>query len=161
MVASPIGSARRPSSNSCKLQAETDQAGRPAEATVEAWTTKPAAKARAAKATVEALAPEATVEAWTAEAAATTMKATATTVKATTAAAPAAPAGQLSLVDDARRGLWSRRSVRGTGKAKGRKAKRASDCARANDLLQDHEDPLSDVKLVAGKRARLYTYKSR
>jgi hypothetical protein len=94
-----------------QLNAEADQARRrraPATA-AEAWTTEAAAKAWAAKATVEAWAAKATVEARSAEAAA------AATVKATAAAVPAAPAGQLSLVDHARSGLRSRRGVRGTG----------------------------------------------
>jgi hypothetical protein len=99
-----------PPSNS---DAQADKAGRrratPA-TTAKAW----AAKSAAAKSMVEARSAEAAAEAWTSEAAAAaTVKATATAVKATTAAAPAAPASQLSLVDYARAGLWRRGSVRG------------------------------------------------
>jgi membrane protein involved in colicin uptake len=125
--------------------AKAEQAGRRRAApapTAKAWTAKAAAKARTAE--------PAAAEAWTAKAAA------ATTVKAAAAtAAAAAPASQLRLVDHPRTSLRHRSGVRDPGEAEGRKAQHTGDCARANDLLQDHEDPLSDVKLVAGKVARL------
>jgi hypothetical protein len=66
--------------------------------------------------------------------------ATATTVEAT--AAPASPASQLCLVDDAWTSLWGRSRVRDAGQADGRKTNRTGDCARTNNLLQDHGDPL-------------------
>jgi hypothetical protein len=72
--------------------------------------------------------------------------ATATATHATTAAtavpAAAVPVRHLRLVDRARISLWRRSGVREPGQADGRKAKRAGDCSRANNLLQDHAIPL-------------------
>jgi hypothetical protein len=102
--------------------AQADEAGRrratPA-TTAKARTTEPAAKARPAEPAAKARAAEATVEAsWTAEAtveASWTAEAAATTVEATATASSATPISQLSVVNDARTGLRSRRGVCGTG----------------------------------------------
>jgi hypothetical protein len=68
--------------------------------------------------------------------------ATHATTAATAVPAAAVPVRHLRLVDRARISLWRRSGVREPGQADGRKAKRAGDCARANNLLQDHAIPL-------------------
>ena len=146
MAVLPIHSTRRPSLISCSGILATLR--RPAALVADSAQSNSNAKAEQAGRRRAAPAP--TAKAWTAKAAA------ATTVKAAAAtAAAAAPASQLRLVDHPRTSLRHRSGVRDPGEAEGRKAQHTGDCARANDLLQDHEDPLSDVKLVAGKVARL------
>ena len=79
----------------------------------------------------------------TAATAPVTTAATAAPATTTVPAVPAAvPVHQLCLLDHARSSLWRRSGVREPGQADGRKAKRAGDCARANNLLQDHAIPL-------------------
>jgi hypothetical protein len=106
--------------------------------------TVPAATAATVPATT-ATATAATVPATTATAtAATVPAATATATAATTPATTGVPGIQLSLVNRARDTLWRRRCVRDSGKcAYDTKAKRTSDCGRADHLLQDHRNPLS------------------
>jgi activator of HSP90 ATPase len=74
--------------------------------------------------------------------AATAHAAAAHVTAATAVPAAAVPVHRLCLLDHARISLWRRSGVREPGQADGRKAKRAGDCARANNLLEDHAIPL-------------------
>jgi hypothetical protein len=151
MVALPIHSARQPFEFSCLNAWEQEEAGLLSTPTAAATPTRatPAMVAPAAAALPAATATAPVTAAATAAEATTTAAAThaaATAAHATTAATAVAAAAmkvrQLRLLDHARISLWRRSGVRETGQADGRKAECADDCARADNLLQDHAIPL-------------------
>jgi len=72
------------------------------------------------------------------------------TAAAPTGPATTAPVDQLRVLNRARRRLWRWRGVGGTGQSNCRQTHCASDCTRADHVLQCHDDHLSRMRLSNG-----------